>query len=210
MDQLDATLREYELRIEQGDETAIHERASFLEARPKREAQFGDYTRAEKIALVRANVPEPTANSVSFDVVCEKVRVQSNIQAAITRSEETSAIEAEARAKRTAERAAVRSARRPKRPAVDRFIPRANRRAVKKRRICEYCGDVNVEFHVDHWWPASSGGTGDLENLVCACATCNLKKSDTKPGRVWVKRYTRSPNGLVLPIDPVYFYANAA
>lgn len=43
---------------------------------------------------------------------------------------------------------------------------------------CTYCGDTDGPFHVDHVLPVSKGGSDDPENLVCACATCNLSKSD--------------------------------
>lgn len=44
---------------------------------------------------------------------------------------------------------------------------------------CRYCGrqsDV-VQLHVDHVIPVCQGGTNDPENLVAACADCNLGKS---------------------------------
>lgn len=44
--------------------------------------------------------------------------------------------------------------------------------------VCAYCGDTEGPFHVDHIFPVSRGGTDDPENLTCACASCNLSKSD--------------------------------
>lgn len=44
---------------------------------------------------------------------------------------------------------------------------------------CRYCGrqsDV-VPLHVDHVIPVCQGGTNDRENLITACADCNLGKS---------------------------------
>lgn len=41
---------------------------------------------------------------------------------------------------------------------------------------CVYCGEPSQ--HVDHVIPVSKGGTNDLDNLVAACSTCNLAKSD--------------------------------
>lgn len=45
---------------------------------------------------------------------------------------------------------------------------------------CQYCGAKasDVELHVDHIVPVSKGGGNGLDNLVTACATCNLGKSD--------------------------------
>jgi hypothetical protein len=46
---------------------------------------------------------------------------------------------------------------------------------------CRYCGrqaDQTI-LHVDHVIPVSQGGTNDPENLVTACADCNLGKSDS-------------------------------
>lgn len=41
---------------------------------------------------------------------------------------------------------------------------------------CQYCGQraPDVTLHVDHKVPVVDGGTDDLENLVTACAACNL------------------------------------
>jgi len=48
---------------------------------------------------------------------------------------------------------------------------------------CFYCGCVVTDYnrHIDHFIPISKGGLHDLQNLVVACATCNLKKSDKMP-----------------------------
>ena len=45
---------------------------------------------------------------------------------------------------------------------------------------CQHCGksSPDVVLHVDHIKPRASGGTNDLLNLVTACDTCNLGKSD--------------------------------
>ena len=43
---------------------------------------------------------------------------------------------------------------------------------------CRYCGAraPEVRLHVDHVTPVSRGGTNDDDNLVAACADCNLGK----------------------------------
>ena len=49
---------------------------------------------------------------------------------------------------------------------------------------CVYCGRSSIEdgmvLHIDHVVPITSGGTGSPENVVTACADCNLRKS-SKP-----------------------------
>jgi 5-methylcytosine-specific restriction endonuclease McrA len=47
---------------------------------------------------------------------------------------------------------------------------------------CWYCGSAIVGKvrtpHVDHQHPRIRGGSDDIENLVAACASCNIRKSD--------------------------------
>lgn len=44
---------------------------------------------------------------------------------------------------------------------------------------CRYCGAQGFAtvLHVDHVVPVAGGGTDDFDNLVTACADCNLGKS---------------------------------
>jgi CRISPR/Cas system Type II protein with McrA/HNH and RuvC-like nuclease domain len=48
---------------------------------------------------------------------------------------------------------------------------------------CRYCGKQSDEtpLHIDHIVPVSKGGTNDEQNLVTACADCNLGKADKSP-----------------------------
>ena len=39
-----------------------------------------------------------------------------------------------------------------------------------------YCGITDGPFHVDHIVPRVKGGPDTLDNLVVACASCNLSK----------------------------------
>ena len=57
-------------------------------------------------------------------------------------------------------------------------IPYALRRAVFRRdgRQCRYCGITFPPFHLDHVVPESKGGKTTHNNLVVACASCNLRK----------------------------------
>lgn len=44
---------------------------------------------------------------------------------------------------------------------------------------CFYCGSTTAEsYHVDHKFPISKGGDDRWYNLVRACETCNLRKSN--------------------------------
>lgn len=61
-------------------------------------------------------------------------------------------------------------------------IPAGLRFAVLRRDgfRCAYCGrgePEGVKLHIDHIVPVARGGRTELENLVTACATCNIGKS---------------------------------
>lgn len=63
-------------------------------------------------------------------------------------------------------------------------IPAGLRFAVLRRDgfRCAYCGrgePEGVRLHIDHIVPVARGGRNDLDNLVTACADCNLGKSAT-------------------------------
>jgi len=52
----------------------------------------------------------------------------------------------------------------------------------KQVKICYYCGtDCKNNYHVDHFFPLSKGGPNTKANLVIACPTCNLRKSNKYP-----------------------------
>ncbi len=44
---------------------------------------------------------------------------------------------------------------------------------------CRYCGKLAT--HVDHIYPKSRGGKDDMDNLVAACADCNMGKGARTP-----------------------------
>lgn len=48
---------------------------------------------------------------------------------------------------------------------------------------CQYCGDRN-ELTFDHVIPRSKGGLTTWENVVAACAPCNLKKGNRLPKQI--------------------------
>lgn len=51
--------------------------------------------------------------------------------------------------------------------------------------ICQYCGKKPPEviLHLDHIVPKSKGGSEDEENMITACADCNLGKSNFEIGK---------------------------
>lgn len=71
-------------------------------------------------------------------------------------------------------------------PIIDRYqnkkkrdpISAALRLSVFERDgwACVYCKTEVGPFECDHIHPVSRGGTDDLENLCCACVTCNRSK----------------------------------
>lgn len=62
-------------------------------------------------------------------------------------------------------------------------LPRGTRWRILLRDnfTCQYCGSRpgSSVLHVDHMIPRSLGGSDGDANLVAACASCNLLKSDT-------------------------------
>ena len=72
---------------------------------------------------------------------------------------------------------------------IARRISKAVRGEVEQRdgRRCVYCGDESGPFHLDHVKPVSRGGDASVENLVVACAACNLSKG-SKTLHDWGKK----------------------
>lgn len=66
-------------------------------------------------------------------------------------------------------------------------IPKAVREHVRARDgdACQYCGDIEGPFHLDHVHPVSLGGENTPDNLVVACAKCNVSKG-AKPVAEWL------------------------
>jgi 5-methylcytosine-specific restriction endonuclease McrA len=69
-------------------------------------------------------------------------------------------------------------------------VPRAAQRKISRRALfarddwsCVYCGTSGGRLTLDHVVPRSRGGHSVWENVVTACAPCNLRKGDRLPGR---------------------------
>ena len=57
----------------------------------------------------------------------------------------------------------------------------------RQKGKCFWCGGrVGKQYHVDHVVPLSRGGGDGPDNLVIACAACNLQKGDKLPHE-WAK-----------------------
>ncbi|MEI7760128.1 MAG: HNH endonuclease [Thermoleophilia bacterium] len=64
-------------------------------------------------------------------------------------------------------------------------VPRAMKRRISRRALfardgwkCVYCGTGAGRLTLDHVIPRSRGGDSVWENVVTACAPCNLRKGD--------------------------------
>ena len=64
-------------------------------------------------------------------------------------------------------------------------VPRAVKRRISRRALfardgwkCVYCGTSSGRLTLDHVIPRSKGGGSVWENVVTACAPCNLRKGD--------------------------------
>ncbi len=54
---------------------------------------------------------------------------------------------------------------------------------LRDRFTCQYCGSKD-DLTLDHVLPRSKGGRTTWENVVTACAPCNLRKSDRLPREI--------------------------
>ena len=69
-------------------------------------------------------------------------------------------------------------------------VPRFGARRITRRALfardghrCQYCGEGS-RLTVDHVIPRSRGGPSVWENMITACAPCNLRKGDRLPHEV--------------------------
>ena len=78
---------------------------------------------------------------------------------------------------------------------------------LRDRFSCQYCG-IREDLTFDHVIPRSKGGQTTWENVVAACAPCNLKKGDKLPreGEMWPRQSPSAPtihdphsNGRLFP-----------
>ncbi len=81
-------------------------------------------------------------------------------------------------------------------------VPRFTSRRITRRALfgrdgncCQYCGS-GARLTLDHVIPRSRGGTSIWENVVTACAPCNLRKGDRLPHEIGMplRRPPRAPH----------------
>jgi 5-methylcytosine-specific restriction endonuclease McrA len=85
-------------------------------------------------------------------------------------------------------------------------VPRAAQRKISRRALfardewsCVYCGTRGGRLTLDHVLPRSRGGGSVWENVVTACAPCNLRKGDRLPEEASMKlRHPPRPPAPVL------------
>ena len=66
---------------------------------------------------------------------------------------------------------------------------------LRDRFECQYCG-THEDLTFDHVIPRHCGGTTSWENIVTACAPCNLKKGGHLPhvARMWPRQHPEQPS----------------
>ena len=91
-------------------------------------------------------------------------------------------------------------------------VPQPEKRKISRRALfardgwsCVYCGTAGGRLTLDHVVPRSRGGDSGWENVVTACAPCNLRKGDRLPEEVSMT-LRRSPR----PPSPTLFILLAA
>lgn len=50
-----------------------------------------------------------------------------------------------------------------------------------QKNTCWWCPQKLQDFHIDHRFPVSKGGSNDAGNIVISCIPCNLKKNAQMP-----------------------------
>ena len=68
---------------------------------------------------------------------------------------------------------------------------------LRDRFSCQYCGDKD-DLTFDHLMPRSRGGQTRWDNVVTACAPCNLKKGGIMP-----EQCRHAAEAVALPADGV-------
>lgn len=90
-------------------------------------------------------------------------------------------------------------------------VPRHESRKISRRAVfardgyeCQYCGAAS-HLTMDHVIPRSRGGHSSWDNLVTACAPCNLRKGNRLPAEIGMR-----PKNHPRPPRPDVFIAVAA
>jgi 5-methylcytosine-specific restriction endonuclease McrA len=64
---------------------------------------------------------------------------------------------------------------------------------------CAYCG-ARRKLQADHRTPLSRGGTNQIDNILPACAPCNLSKHDRTESEFLIRKYGATLDGTTLAI----------
>jgi len=64
---------------------------------------------------------------------------------------------------------------------------------------CAYCG-ASTTLHADHRTPLSRGGSNSIDNILPACAPCNLSKHDRTESEYLIRKYGATLDGTALAI----------
>jgi len=70
---------------------------------------------------------------------------------------------------------------------------------VRFRGRCAYCG-APARLHADHRTPLSRGGTNSIDNILPACAPCNMSKHDRTESEYLIRKYGARLDGTGLAI----------
>ena len=158
--------------------------AAYLAAWPMDVIQF--------IEAVRAACAAGAANKEKIKALRATHRAEHNEKAAAYRAAHKEEIAAYMKAYRKAhpeETSAKMSRRRARELQAEGTHTAGDIRDqyTRQKGKCFWCGGrVGKQYHVDHVVPLSRGGGDGPDNLVIACAACNLQKGDKLPHE-WAK-----------------------
>jgi 5-methylcytosine-specific restriction endonuclease McrA len=183
------------IRESRKDQKAEYDRLRRQEKADELRQQKRDYYAKNKEVLIQRSYERYHANAES---ILEKQRrdYYANLQESRRKARESSKRDRE----KNPEKVAARR-KRWKSKNIDKVRAKAHRRRAKIKgaggyhteqditRIydkqdgkCLYCGcDLNGSYHLDHFIPIAHSGWNDPDNLVCACAKCNLNKGAKSP-----------------------------
>jgi hypothetical protein len=67
-------------------------------------------------------------------------------------------------------------------------VLRENKQLIEQADRCAYCGAAGAKLQWEHILPLSRGGSDTVDNLVLACAPCNLAKGARQPLEWYAQR----------------------
>jgi hypothetical protein len=75
--------------------------------------------------------------------------------------------------------------------------------AIRQRHRCAYCNQLKQSGQIDHVVARVHGGSNKADNLVWACRSCNLSKSDKRLEDWLAKRPRALARVLAIIAEPV-------